>query len=92
MQRQYCCLNRKVDLLKAGVIYRIHENRIFIPEADGFGIHLLDFSGKTLGFPERKDYKQVPFDAEAEKEYRFIIRTCPLPLELDGKMDNSNNW
>ncbi|MCP4219381.1 MAG: hypothetical protein GY765_32400 [bacterium] len=66
--------NGKIDLLKAGVIYRVMNNQIYIPAADGFILDILDHTGTSVHRIERKNYKAPTFDAQAEKEYVVYLK------------------
>lgn len=65
----------KINILSRSLIYQIHSDKIFITGKEGFGLDILDNTGKKLYSIVREDYKRRKFTSEDEKKFREVLKS-----------------
>jgi len=65
----------KINILSRSLVYQTHSDKIFITGKEGFGLDILDNTGKKLYSIARKDYKKRKFTSEDEKKFREVLKS-----------------
>lgn len=65
----------KINILSRSLVYQIHSDKIFITGKEGFGLDILDNTGKKLYSIAREDYKKRKFTSEDEKKFREVLKS-----------------
>ena len=64
----------KINILSRSLVYQIQGDKIFITGKEGFGLDILDNTGKKLYSIAREDYKKRKFTSEDEKKFRETLK------------------
>jgi hypothetical protein len=65
----------KINIFSRSLVYQTHSDKIFITGKEGFGLDILDSTGKKLYSIVREDYKRRKFTSEDEKKFREVLKS-----------------